>query len=392
MAAAATFGWLAIVTSAPFVLHGFAVYPEIPAALAVLVALAWRSETADTRATAVVRGLALGALPWLGTKYAPMAVVIGVMLALRAPRDRGRLAAIVAPGAVLVVAWLGWFAWLWGTPSPTAPYGSAHQMALWHLVAGLPGLFFDQEYGIVAVAPVLALATVGWWRLWRRDAAGRVLVAETLLPLLTLALTVGAYAMWWGGSAPPGRQLVAALPLLAVPLAALWQELADSAARRALLVVLLGVSIATTGTLVVARQGLLIANDRDGTSELLAYLASGDALTRLVPSFTADRSALAWPLGLLLVWVTIARDACGGWRTARSAGRQVAPGRPPSSPARSPSSSWARPCRRRAPQHRPSRAQSAALDAYDSTARPIAIVFDPWRLAPPDDRAADGAV
>jgi hypothetical protein len=380
--AAATFGWLAIVTSAPFVLHGFAVYPEIPAALAVLVALAWRSETADTRATAVVRGLALGALPWLGTKYAPMAVVIGVMLAVRAPRDRGRLAAIVAPGTVLVVAWLGWFAWLWGTPSPTAPYGSAHQMALWHLMAGLPGLFFDQEYGIVAVAPVLALATVGWWRLWRRDAAGRVLVAETLLPLLTLALTVGAYAMWWGGSAPPGRQLVAALPLLAVPLAALWRELAASAARRALLVVLLGVSIATTATLAVARQGLLIANDRDGTSELLDYLASGDALTRLVPSFTADRSALAWPLGLLLVWVTIVAvlwwlaDRAKRWPAGRAGTTAIIV-----STIAVVIVGAAVPTARASAQT--SRAQSAALDAYDSTARPIAIVFDPWRLALP---------
>ena len=178
-------------------------------------------------------------------------------------------------------------------------------MALWHLVAGLPGLFFDQEYGIVAVAPVLAMASVGWWRLWRRDAAGRTLVVETALPLLALAVTVGAYAMWWGGSAPPGRQLVAALPLLGVPLAALWRDLAEAPARRALLVVLLGVGIATTGTLVFAREGLLIANDRDGASELLGYLAPGDALSRIVPSFTADRTALTWPLALLLVWAGV---------------------------------------------------------------------------------------
>ena len=286
-------------------LHGFAVYPEIPAALAVLVALAWRPGSADTRATSVVRGLALGVLPWLGTKYAPMAFSIAVLLALRAPKDRARLVAIAAPAGLLAVAWLAWFAWLWGTPSPTAPYGAAHQMALWHLAAGLPGLFFDQEYGIVAVAPVLAMAAAGWWRLWRRDAAGRMLVVETIVPLLTLALTVGAYAMWWGGSAPPGRQLAAALPLLGLPLAALWHDLAAAPARRALLVVLLGVGIATTGTLVFAREGLLIANDRDGTSELLAYLATGDALNRIVPSFTADRSALAWPFALLFIWAAV---------------------------------------------------------------------------------------
>lgn len=381
--AAATFGWLAIATSAPFVLHGFAVYPEIPAALAVLVALGWRPGTADTRATTVVRGLALGALPWLGTKYAPMALVIGVLLAMRAPKDRARLATIAAPAALLVVAW---FAWLWGTPAPTAPYGPAHQMALWHLAAGLPGLFFDQEYGIVAVAPVLAMASVGWWRLWRRDAGGRVLVVETALPLLTLALTVGAYAMWWGGSVPPGRHLVAALPLLGVPLATLWEELADAPARRALLVVLLGAGIATTGTLVLAREGLLIANGRDGTSELLEYLAPGDPLTRLVPSFTADRSALTWPLILLFVWAGVLATL---WWVADRA-KALTPGRAglgatvtsaiavlivgaavPAVRADAAGTGLA------------ARAQSAALDAYDATARPLAIVFDPWRLVPP---------
>ena len=234
-----------------------------------------------------------------------MALVIGGVLALRAPHDRARLVAIATPAALLVAGWLAWFAWLWGTPSPTAPYGTAHQMALWHLAAGVPGLFFDQEYGIAAVAPVLAMAGVGWWVLWRRDAAGRRLVTETVLPLLTLALTVGAYQMWWGGSAPPGRQVVAALPLLGVPLAALWHDLTAQTARRAILVVLLGVTIATTGTFVFAREGLLIGNHRDGASELLAYLASGDALGRFLPSFTADRLALTRPFAVLLVWAGV---------------------------------------------------------------------------------------
>ena len=58
------------------------------------------------------------------------------------------------------------------------------------------------------------------WRFTSMSPSGWLLRQRTVA-LLTLALTVGAYAMWWGGSAPPGRQLAAALPLLAVPLAAL---------------------------------------------------------------------------------------------------------------------------------------------------------------------------
>ncbi len=229
------------------------------------------------------------------------------------------------------------------------------------------------------------MVSVGWWRLWRRDAGGRRLVVETLLPLLTLALTVGAYAMWWGGSAPPGRQLVAALPLLGVPLAVLWHDLSEAPARRALLVVLLGLGIATTGTLVFAREGLLIANDRDGASELLGYLAPGDVLSRLVPSFTADRAALTRPLALLLVWAGVV--AVLWWIAGRA--KSVLPGR--AGLAASCASAVAvlmvgavvPATRVDAASDRNTRAQSAALDAYDGTARPVAIVFDPWRLAPP---------
>ena len=383
-AAAATYGWLAIASSAPFVLHGFAVYPEIPAALAVLVALAWRPNIADTRATSVVRGLALGALPWLGTKYAPMAFVIGVLLALRAPKDRARLAALAVPAALLAVAWL---AWLWGAVSPVALFGSLRQMAPRHLVAGLPGLFFDQEYGIVAVAPVLAMASVGWWRLWRRDAVGRMLVGETVLPLLALALTVGAYAMWWSGSPAPGRQLVAVLPLLGVPLATLWHELAHAPARRAVLVVLLGAGIAVTGTLVIAREGQLLANSRDGVAEWLEYVAPADVLSRVVPSFT-HRASLTWPFMLLVLWASAV--AALWW----AAGRAIAsvPGRAGlaaivASTIAVLAIGAAVPASRaeaaRAALPPSARAQSAALDAYDAAARPVAIVFDPWRLVPP---------
>ena len=122
----------------------------------------------DTRLEAVLRGAAIAALPWLGTKYAPMAAVISLLLVARAPREIGRLVAIAVPVAVSLGGWFLWFEVLWGTPSPTAPYGSAHQMALGNLAAGLPGLFFDQEYGIVAASPVLALP-----RLWVRNQDGR---------------------------------------------------------------------------------------------------------------------------------------------------------------------------------------------------------------------------
>ena len=110
---------------------------------------------------------------------------------------------------------------------------AALQVALANLSAGLPGLFADQEYGALASAPALALAVVGLWRLWRADAGGRRLALTCALPLVALALTTGAFALWSGGSAPPGRELVVAIPLLAVPLAWLWRDSHDRAVARA---------------------------------------------------------------------------------------------------------------------------------------------------------------
>ncbi len=72
-ASAATFAWAAVALTAPFVFNSFTVYPEIPGALAVLIALAWRPDSTSV-GVQLVRGICIGALPWLSTKYAVMAV------------------------------------------------------------------------------------------------------------------------------------------------------------------------------------------------------------------------------------------------------------------------------------------------------------------------------
>ncbi|HET6316088.1 MAG TPA: hypothetical protein VFG86_06505, partial [Chloroflexota bacterium] len=229
-AAAATVAWLAVATSAPFLLHSFAIYPECTAALVMMVALG-RPVRADGRADGALRGLALASLPWLGTKYAPMSAVALALLIWRlAPRVR---LALVAPYLASLGAWLAFFWWLYGTPSPSAPYGASHQMSLATLAAGLPGLFVDQEYGVVATAPAIGLAAIGVWRLWHRDTEARWLALAAAAPLAALAITTGSFALWWGGSAPPGRELVAALPLLALPIGWLWHDTADRSVQRA---------------------------------------------------------------------------------------------------------------------------------------------------------------
>jgi hypothetical protein len=206
------------------------------------------------------------------------------------------------------------FWWLYGRRRLSAVW-LVHQMSMATLAAGLPGLFLDQEYGAVASAPALGLAIVGLWRLWRRDADRRWMAMTTAAALGALAVTTGSFALWWGGSAPPGRELVAALPLVAVPLGWLWHDCARRPVQRAGIEWLVLTGIAATVTLVVVHNGLLIANGRDGASQLLGYLEPARHLVRDAPSFVGfqDHVSVPWIVSAYLDRHSSDRMACV-WR------------------------------------------------------------------------------
>ncbi len=401
---AATVGWLAVAASAPFVLHSFSIYPECAAALAVMIAVGWGWSRTSAAALAV-RGAALGALPWLSTKYAPMAGILLLLIATRTCTTRptgptrptgstrqlwSSVAFLAAPFAVSCLCWLAWFWWLWGTPSPTAPYGASHQMSFESLKAGFPGLFADQEYGAFATAPALALSIIGWWRLWRRDGEGRWLVAFTALPLTVLAGVTGAFALWWGGSAPPGRELVAALPLIGAPVAWLWKDTAARAPQRAIIEMLTIVGIVITATMVLARNGLLIANSRDGTAQLIDYLEPRGELASVVPSFIAYRANVWLPLGVTAIW--IAAGALLWWLsrrvTIKSVGetRLLVAGAALAAAALATVIAPALVGRRSLPTMPvEARVETPSLSSYDAVSRPLALEFTPWRVTTPAD-------
>src|SRR5688572_24469707 len=82
----ATFGWAAIALTAPFLLNAFTVYPETTAALAVMIAFVWTLPNEHQRPGSgrwLAAGLAIAALPWLSTKYAPMSAALLLIVLLR---------------------------------------------------------------------------------------------------------------------------------------------------------------------------------------------------------------------------------------------------------------------------------------------------------------------
>lgn len=398
-AGAATFAWAAIACSAPFLFNTFTVYPEIAAALAVMIALVTTVRSNPARA-GVARWLAVGlacaALPWLSTKYAPMSAALVVVAALRlsAPGSdpvvtrllrKGsdpRLWAVVVPYAVSLAGWFAFFYAIWGIPLPMAPYGALVQTSPLNLVFGAPGLFFDQEYGLLAFAPVYVLAATGLYQMWRTGGESRRLAIEVAVVFGALLVTVGAFRIWWGGSSAPARPLASGLLLMSVPIATAFRSAPAGSARRAGQHLLLWISVGIAITLAIAQSGFLINNERDGSSSLLEYWSPRWELWTLAPTFITGHTLIAWVQSLW--WLAVAGTA--GWFLSRH--KTTRPGLaalmalttmgvallvvsvtfnflPSGAPA---------------PRvDLGARSRLATLDGFDARVRPAAIIYDPLR-------------
>jgi hypothetical protein len=379
-AAAATFGWAAVALTAPFLFNSFTVFPEIPGALAVMIAIAWRPAS-RTPASFLVRGLAVAALPWLSTKYVPMAAVIGCvwMYRLRFKIDRPSLS-FVTPIAISLAGWFAFFHAIWGTFAPSAPYGSQDPMTLRNLAHGFPGLLLDQEYGIVFVAPVLAFAVPGFVRMWRTGGDWRRNAVELSLMAGALIVTVGAFHVWWGGTAAPGRPVVSGILLLGAPIAMFYAN--ASSRLRVAAHAILALSLALASAMAVSENGTLLRNDRDGAATLVEWVSPLSPIVSAFPSFIigglgrAAARAAAWiALGALVVALSRRAKPLGEGALALSmlaaamAGGMLLvtlfAGRPAIDVE--------------------ARARIPLLDAFDAADRPVAIAFDPFsRVAPTD--------
>lgn len=416
--AAATFGWAVVALSLPVVCGSGLVYPEMPAALLVTLAFAVGLREPDPLGSAAPRpirlpalrplvvGLAAAGLPWLSSKFAPLSavlIVIGVVRAAAAgagTTGRGRaLAGLLGPYTVSLVGWFTFFIVFWGSPWPSAAYGGADQtqMALANWQRGLPGIFFDQEYGVLAYAPAVALAAVGLWSMWQAGGRARRTGIEVAAAVAALVLTVTGHAMWWGGSSVPGRFTLPILPVLALPVAWAFRMAAPLADRRAVYRLLLLAGMAATTTALVVPDGAILALRRDGISRLLQWLSPDWHLWAFAPDFIMQSP---W-WGLAQVGVGAAAVALAfvvfQVRLGRARGVAVSRvGRGAAFLRANLSATVAAlivtlltpPVMRAAlkPDVEPEgRARIGMLESYDPSARPMGIVYDPLSRVAADD-------
>lgn len=212
--------------TAPLTVYGAQVYPEVPAALAVTVALAAVTGALDRRGTLAL-GAAVVALPWLSVKYAPVAVALAAVGLWRlAALDRGRRALGVCGAWVAAAgAYAVFHRWVYGGWTPYA--AGEHFVGGEFTVAGahpdyggrsrrLVGLLLDREFGLAAWAPAYLVAVPAIAAAVRVRPRGW---EALLVPLAAgwLTATFVAFTMhgWWW----PGRQVVVVMPCVVLGVA-----------------------------------------------------------------------------------------------------------------------------------------------------------------------------
>ncbi|MYC30669.1 MAG: hypothetical protein F4X65_11375 [Chloroflexi bacterium] len=199
------------------------IYPEFPAALALMVALLL--VTRRTR-LGVSDGLWLAAtltvMCWLGIKYAPLALIVSTYFLLKTDRT-GRIA-LVSAGTVSAVIFAGIHLYLFGG---LTPYGNNAVYAQWNTVEILAGhiefgeryyrvwgIFIDRQFGVGRWAPLLLAAVPGLALLAVGKGAMKLVLALALAQLLMATFVAITMMGWWFA----GRTMLTVLPLFAVPI------------------------------------------------------------------------------------------------------------------------------------------------------------------------------
>lgn len=344
--------------STPWAVYGQQVYPEVPAALAVVVAvgaiLPPLSERYGAPGPTVTRSVvlvaAISALPWLAVKYTLVAAALALVALLRmlstSPRAAGAVAAALGLSGVVWLAahrtlYDGWTAYATGDHFQASGEFGAVGFApdLIGRSTRMIGLLVDRDYGLAAWQPAWLLVVPALGLIWSAGArarpttvipAGRAgtrrsatpyAVSVLILPLLAGWGTAVFLALTMHGYWSPGRQVVVVLPLAAMLIAVALSR-SDLPVRGAVLLVAAGL----TAIGVAVQAWVLLAGHAGGLTWVGAPDIEPPAPLNLMRSVLPDYRELTatdWWLHAGWVVVGLALLLAGGL-----AGR-----RPPTQPA-----------------------------------------------------------
>ncbi len=284
---AAWVAWAGAALTAPAVLQSTLIYPDSVAGTVLSAGvLAMLTAASLSIQRAVALGVGIGVLPWLHTRFTPVAAILAVAVAFRVIGSPGgwrrrwrTLLGLVSPIVVSMTAWLLFFGYVYGTLDPLAAYDAQSPLQPQRVVSGVLGLVADQEYGLIPNAPVHLLWIGGALALSRHH---KRLLVELACVAIPYALAVAAFPNWFGGSTP-GRYLAPLVLPLAVTVAALWSR--QDAFGRSLSVALLTVSVLIACAFGFGASGTLAYNAGEGRSAFLDWVSPMVNLPAGFPSY-----------------------------------------------------------------------------------------------------------
>jgi hypothetical protein len=305
--AADAVAWV-VALSPPLVHYAGLVFTEVAAALLVVVVLRHARGLRDKPWwVALGLGVAASFLPWLNVRYVPVAGLLLLHALWQRPRWPGALG-LVGAAVVSAAASALYHFTLYGFFDPRRVYGRRHDLALARIPEGVGGILFDQEFGLLIYAPILALSLFGFLFLLKR--ARSTGLAALAVTLVTLGVA-GSWMMWRGGFNPPARFLVPVIPAMALAVGAALPRGFHAPAA-----LLAGWSL--FAGLGAALEPRLVHRDRDGTAPFFRELSGAEEWTRLLPGYVlteTERDKLpltaVWGAALLLA-ILPRRRACEG--------------------------------------------------------------------------------
>ncbi|MDO8671634.1 MAG: hypothetical protein Q7O66_09420 [Dehalococcoidia bacterium] len=289
----------------PLLSYAFLIFPEIPAALCTIYVFRRARLGNDGPYRALIAGLALALLPWLHSRFAFIVLPLTIFYLFGNHQFSRRkirgLALFVGPLAVGSVGFLGLNYHLYTSLMPNTQ-DHAGFVGLGGVVAALTGQLVDQQWGLLIYAPIYVLVFSGLiliLRRWRSAGADGSQAGRDVLWLLAVSVPylvmISFYRQWWGEWCPPGRYLVAILPLLTLPLVAAVQAAARTTFGRTVQALLLIPSLAVSAAFVA--DPILMYNHPLGKASLLSAASSyvGVDLTVFAPAIVYPNE-LSMPL------------------------------------------------------------------------------------------------
>lgn len=306
--------WFVFSFCSPILFYSHLVYPEIPAALIMI--LLFRQTIYKERASASVflkSGLGIAVLPWLGVKYTALSAILFLIMAfplIKSIKKNGRQIILLVFFPLVSAGLYFFYLWsLYGVFSPLSIYrgvlsaGNLNPILTMNasfseiLRTGL-AFFFDQRIGIFIYAPVYMLFIAGIIFSYKRT---RTIAYSLLVIFISYWFFCSLFPYWWG-YCPPGRPLLTIIWIAALFMAI---ALAENKSKYSATIKKITIAVSLLIVFLCSRDPMLLYHENLANpsieSGIYSHLLSAGSnafinLRKIAPSLVGDKNIYWFPL------------------------------------------------------------------------------------------------